>query len=118
MLTVTTQTHLSLNRRVTQTQTSTQRYRMQSKGKFENGILVRVTSWINRFIANVRKTSKVSGELPPQELKLAEEQIIKTVQCFPEEIRVFEDKKRLLSKAELLKIRRSVMEDYFDLTRD
>ena len=91
---------------------------MQSKGKFENGILVRVTSWINRFIANVRKTSKVSGELPPQQLKLAEEQIIKTVQCFPEEIRVFEDKKRLLSKAELLKIRRSVMEDYFDLTRD
>lgn len=61
---------------------------------------------------------RVSGELPPQELKLVEEQIIKTAQSFPEKIRVLEDKQRLPSKGELLKIRRSVMEDYFDLTRE
>lgn len=36
MLTVTTQTLLGVNRRVTQTQTSTQRYRIQSKGRQHN----------------------------------------------------------------------------------
>jgi len=36
MLTVTKQTLLGVNRRVTQTQTSTQRYRIQSKGRRHN----------------------------------------------------------------------------------
>ena len=64
-------------------------YRIQSKRKLEIGIsLVRVTGWINRFLANVRKhqSDRVRGELTPS--RQAEEQIIKTAQqeCFPDEI--------------------------------
>ena len=58
-------------------------YRIQSKGKLEIGIsLVRVTGWINRLLANVRKhqNDRVRGELTPRELRQAEEQIIKTAQ--------------------------------------
>lgn len=58
-------------------------YRIQSKGRFEIGIsLVQVTGWINRFITHIRKPTKdrVSGDLTSGELKLAEEQIIKTAQ--------------------------------------
>ena len=58
-------------------------YRIQSKGRLEIGIsLVRVTGWINQFITHIRKPQKdrVSGDLTSGELKLAEEQIIKTAQ--------------------------------------
>lgn len=62
-------------------------YRIQSKGKLEIGIsLVRVTGWINLFLANVRKhqNDRVRGELTPRELSQVEEQIITTAQqeCF------------------------------------
>ena len=58
-------------------------YRIQSKGRLEIGIsLVPVTGWINRFITHIRKPQKdrVSDDLTSRELKLAEEQIIKTAQ--------------------------------------
>ena len=59
--------------------------------------LVRVTGWINRFLANVKKpqSDRESGELNPRELKQAEEEIIKTAQqeCFPDEIRAIKDNK-------------------------
>ena len=59
--------------------------RMQSKGKLEIGIfLLRLSGWINRFLANVRKhqNDRVRGELTPRE---AEEQIIMKAEqeCFP-----------------------------------
>ena len=70
--------------------------------------LVRVTGWINRFLANITRpqSDRESGELNPRELKQAEEQIIKTAQqeCFPDEIRALEDDKPLPSKSTLLKI--------------
>ena len=70
--------------------------------------LVRVTGWINRFLANVKKpqSDRESGELNPRELKQAEEQIIKTAQqeCFPDEIRALEDNKPLHCKGTLLTI--------------
>ena len=56
-------------------------YRIKSKGKEEIGMsLLRVTGWINRFLANVTKpqNDRESGELVPRELKQVEEQIIKT----------------------------------------
>ena len=82
-------------------------YRTKSKGKLEIGMsLVRVTGWINRFLANITKlqSDRESGELNPRELKQAEEQIIKTAQqeCFPDEIRTLEDDKPLPSKSTLL----------------
>ena len=53
-------------------------------------MLVQVTGWINRFLANITRpqSDRESGELNPRELKQAEEQIIKTAQqeCFPDEI--------------------------------
>lgn len=58
-------------------------HRIHSKGRLEIGIsLVRVTGWINRFFTHIRKPQKdrVSGDLTSGELKLAEEQIIKTAQ--------------------------------------
>ena len=84
-------------------------YRIQSKGKLQIGTsLVRVTDWINRFLANVRKhqNDRVCGELTPRELRQAEEQIIKTAQqeCFPDEIQAFKDNKPLSNKSTLLKI--------------
>ena len=84
-------------------------YRINSKGKLEIGMsLVRVTGWINRFLANITRpqSDRESGELNPRELKQAEEQIIKTAQqeCFPDEIRALEDDKPLPSKSTLLKI--------------
>ena len=84
-------------------------YRINSKGKLEIGMsLVRVTGWINRFLANITRpqSDRESGELNPRELKKAEEQIIKTAQqeCFPDEIRALEDDKPLPSKSTLLKI--------------
>ena len=84
-------------------------YRIQSKGKLEIGTsLVRVTGWINRFLANVRKhqNDRVCGELTPRELRQEEEQIIKTAQqeCFPDEIQALKDNKPLSSKSTLLKI--------------
>ena len=84
-------------------------YRIQSKGKLEIGIsLVRVTGWINRFLANVRKhqNDRVRGELTPRELRQAEEQIFKTAQQegFPDEIQALKDNKPLLNKSTLLKI--------------
>ena len=70
--------------------------------------LVRVTGWINRFLANVKKpqNDRESGELNPRELNQAEEQIIRAAQqkCFPDEIRALENNKPLPSKSTLLKI--------------
>ena len=70
--------------------------------------LVRVTGWINRFLANITRphSDRESGELNPRELKQADEQIIKTAQqeCFPDEIRALEDDKPPSSKSTLLKI--------------
>ena len=84
-------------------------YRNNSKRKLEIGMsLVRVTVWINRFLANITKpqSDRESGELNPRELKQAEEQTIKRAQqeCFPDEIRALEDDKPLPSKRTLLKI--------------
>ena len=58
-------------------------YRIQSKIELEIGVsLVRVTGWINRFLAKVRKhqNDRVRGELTPRELRQTEEQFIKTAQ--------------------------------------
>ena len=83
--------------------------------------LVRVTDWINRFLANITKpqSDRESGELNPRELKQAEEQTIKRAQqeCFPDEIRALEDDKPLPSKRTSLKIT-SCMGDFFNLTHD
>lgn len=84
-------------------------YRTKPKGKLEIGMsLVRVTGWINRFLANVKKpqNDRESGELNPRELNQAEEQIIRAAQqkCFPDEIRALENNKPLPSKSTLLKI--------------
>ena len=84
-------------------------YRINSKGKLEIGMsLVRVTGWINRFLANITRphSDRESGEFNPRKLKQAEEQIIKTAQqeCFPDEIRALEDDKPLSSKSTFLKI--------------
>ena len=83
-------------------------YRINSKGKLEIGMsLVRVTGWINRFLANIigPQSDRESGELNRRELKQAEEQIIKTAlqEGFPDEIRALEDDKPLPSKSTLLK---------------
>ena len=75
-------------------------YRTKPKGKLEIGMsLVRLTGWINRFLANVKKpqNDRESGELNPRELNQAEEQIIRAAQqkCFPDEIRALENNKPL-----------------------
>ena len=84
-------------------------YRIQSKGKLEIGIsLVRVTCWINRFLANVIKhqNERVRGELTPRELRQAEEQIIKTArqECFPDKLQALKNNKPLPNNSTLLKI--------------
>ena len=69
---------------------------------------MRVTSWINRFLANVGKyqNDRACGKLTPRELRQAEEQIIKAAQreCFPHEIQALKDNKPLPNKSTLLKI--------------
>ena len=62
---------------------------------------MRVTGWINRFLANARKhqNDQVCGELTPREHRQAEEQI-KTAQpeCFPDKIQALKDNKASLQE--------------------
>ena len=98
-------------------------YQIQSKGKLEIRIsLVRVTGWINRFSANVRKhqNDRVHGKLTLRELRQAEEQIIKTAhqECFPDEIQALKNNKPLPNKSTLLKITPKLYGRLLDQTRD
>ena len=68
--------------------------------------LVRVHSWVKRFIGNCRKPveQRVVGELTPDELKRAEERIIKDAQydAFNEEIKALVGGKELPKKSSIL----------------
>ena len=68
--------------------------------------LVRVHSWVNRFFGNCRKSveQRAVGELTPDELKKAEERIIKDAQydAFNEEIKALVGGKELPKKSSIL----------------
>ena len=58
-------------------------YKVKPKGALEIGLsLVRVRSWVQRFVSNCRKpeNQKVFGELMPAELLSAEREIIREAQ--------------------------------------
>ena len=66
-------------------------YKVKPKGALEIGLsLVRVRSWVQRFVSNCRKpeNQRVLGELTPAELLIAEREIIREAQgeAFSEEI--------------------------------
>ena len=66
-------------------------YGINQPGKCEIGLsIVRVRSWVNRFIRNRKRTreNRETGELTPMELIISEEQIIKETQekAFAKEI--------------------------------
>ena len=82
-------------------------YKIKTKNKFQVGrSLVRVRSWVHRFIANCRKPieQRYIGELTPDELKVTEKQIVRDAQCdaFTEEIKALADRKVLPRKSSIL----------------
>ena len=82
-------------------------YKTKPTNKLEIGTsLVRVHSWVNRFIGNCRKSveQRAVGELTPDELKRAEERIIKDAQydAFNEEIKALVGGKELPKKSSIL----------------
>ena len=68
--------------------------------------LVRVTAWVNRFVANCRGTEKVSGELDCAELESAKLEIVARAQqeVFGEELRCLKKGKTLPSSSRLTKM--------------
>ena len=83
------------------------RYRTKPAGKLEIGIsLVRVRSWVSRFIDNCRKSieQRTTGELTRDELKRTEEKIISEAQndAFPVEIKASASGKGLPRKSSIL----------------
>ena len=82
-------------------------YRTKPAGKLEIGIsLVRVRSWVSRFIDNYRKSieQRDTGELTRDELKRTEEKIISEAQndAFSEEIKALANEKELPRKSSIL----------------
>ena len=82
-------------------------YKVKPKGALEIGLsLVRVRSWVQRFVSNCRKpeNQRVLGELTPAELLIAEREIIREAQgeAFSEEIGALRKNQNLLQKSPLL----------------
>ena len=82
-------------------------YKVKPKGALEIGLsLVRVRSWVQRFVSNCRKpeNQRVLGELTPAELLIAEREIIREAQgeAFSEEIGALRKNQTLPRKSPLL----------------
>ena len=82
-------------------------YKVKPKGALEIGLsLVRVRSWIQRFVSNCRKpgNQRVFGELTPAELLTAETEIIREAQseAFSDEIGALIKNQTLPRKSTLL----------------
>ncbi|KAL9987286.1 hypothetical protein ACROYT_G001568 [Oculina patagonica] len=81
-------------------------YKVKPKGALEIGLsLVRVRSWVQRFVSNCRKpeNQRVFGELTPAELLTAEREIIREAQseAFSEEIGALRKNQTLPRKSPL-----------------
>jgi hypothetical protein len=84
-------------------------YGINQPGKCEIGLsIVRVRSWVNRFIQNCKRTreNRETGELTPMELIISEEQIIKETQerAFATEIAALKKGKPVPTSSSLLKL--------------
>lgn len=82
-------------------------YRTKPKGRLELGLsLVRVRSWVQRFVNNCRRLQQQRelGELSAAELQSTEEKIIKETQCaeFREEIEALKQSQPLPRKSSIL----------------
>ena len=82
-------------------------YRVKPKGELEFGLsLVRVRSWVQRFVNNCRRPldQRERGELTPAELQCTEETIVKETQreSFREEISALKSNQSLPKKSSLL----------------
>jgi len=82
-------------------------YKVKPKGQLEVGLsLVRVRSWVQRFVSNCRRpeNKRVLGELTPLELMTAETEIVREAQteAYSEEIEALAKNKPLPRKSTLL----------------
>ncbi|XP_067036333.1 uncharacterized protein [Acropora muricata] len=91
-------------------------YRTKPAGKLEIGIsLVRLRSWVSRFIDNCRKSieQRATGEITREELKRTEEKVISEAQndAFSEDIKALASGKKLPRKSSILPSTPMVIDD-------
>ena len=84
-------------------------YRINQTGKCEVGLsIVRVRSWVNRFIRNCKteRKNRETGELTPVELIISEEQFIREAQetAFAKEVAALKKGKPVPRSSSLLKL--------------
>ncbi|CAB3981676.1 Hypothetical predicted protein, partial [Paramuricea clavata] len=82
-------------------------YRVNNENKLEFGLsLVRVRSWVHRFINNCRRSreERTHGELTADEVRSTEEKIIKKAQyeSYPDEIEALKQNRNLPKKSSIL----------------
>jgi hypothetical protein len=82
-------------------------YRVNNENKLEFGLsLVRVRSWVPRFINNCRKSreERTHGELTADEVRSTEEKIIQKAQyeSYPDEIEALKQNRNLPKKSSIL----------------
>ena len=84
--------------------------------------IVRVRSWVNRFIRNCKRMreNRETEELTPMELIISEEQIIKEAQerVFAKEIAALKKSKPVPTSSSLLKFNPMIENEYNSRIRD